>query len=412
MRHGSALFVASTAGSGALFLFHFLASRRLGVENYGVLASLLAFVASISFAASVGTAIVARFGAQYQALGEAGKLRRLNDLVVNASWATVAIGCLLAAALSGQFAAFFHVEGLWSLALTIALAALGIVLALMRGVQQGMQSFTALSVSQIIETAGKAALGAGAVIAHLGVLGVMLGQIAASVVSVVYIFVNTRARLHAVAERLHLDLRLLVRACAGIGGAYIALAVLITADVILAKHFLSARESGLYAVASFPGRAMATIMFVLPTMLLPKAAARASAGRPSLGLMRVGFGITAGAWLFALVAFYFFPGAIVHIIAGSAFADAAPLVFLYGCSAALFAFVSVAVSLRAGHDSFGFVVPLLIVVALEVVAIAYYHQSASDIVRVLIGAEAAALAVSLFGIWNLGLPRATDSRAS
>jgi O-antigen/teichoic acid export membrane protein len=148
VRQGSALLVATTAGSAALFLFHFLASRRLGVENYGLLASLLAFVALISFTANVGTSIVARFGAQYHATGELGKLRRLNDLVVKTSAIIVSVGCLIAILFSGQFATFFRAGDRWPLGLAVVLTAMGIVLALARGLQQGAQRFTALSVSE------------------------------------------------------------------------------------------------------------------------------------------------------------------------------------------------------------------------------------------------------------------------
>ncbi len=412
VRHGTALLVATTAGSAALFLFHFLASRRLGVENYGLLASLLASVALISFTASVGTSIVARFGAQYQATGEAGKMRRLNDFVLWVSIGIFAVGIAIAAVFRAQFAAFFRVEGSWSLSLTVVLTALGVVLALARGVQQGAQRFTALSVSQIIEYFGKAALGAIAVFAGLGVVGVLVGQIVASIAAASYTLGDTHKRFTVAAERLRLDPRKLLKACAGIAGAYVALAVLINVDVVLAKHYLSAREAGLYAVATLPGRALASIMFILPTMLLPKAAARASAGQPSHGLLRAAFGASAAAWLCALVAFYSVPVPIVYLIAGGAYTQAAPLVFLYGCSAAIFAFVSVVVSYRAGHGNFGFVLPLLIVVSAELIAIANFHKSAAEIIRVLIAANTLALVVSLYRMTMQAQPQDENARAS
>jgi len=404
IRHGSLLFVATATGSAALFFFHFLASRRLGVEAYGVLAALLAAVALISFTSTVGTTIVARFAAEFYALDDARRLRRLNDVVTMVCASIFICGCAVAAAFTSQLAAFFHVDTLGVVALTVILTTLGVVLALARGIQQGAHRFTSLSVSQIVESLGKAVLAAVAVFAGLGVMGALAGQIAASLAAALYTFADTRMHFTAPPEKLRFNLRRLLQTSGGIAGAFVGLAILINFDVVLAKHYLTSREAGLYAVATLPGRTLAGIMYFLPTIMLPKATANASVGKPAHKLLLGAFAVSAGVWLIALTIFYLVPVPIVHLIAGGAYTAAAPLVFPYGCSAAVFGLASIAVAYRIGHGNFGFVIPLLIVVSGELVAIAFVHATALGIIRILICANVLALLVSLYGITQLRRP--------
>jgi len=394
-RHGSWLFFATILGSAGLYVFHLVASRRLGPESYGVLASLLAIVALIAFSSAVGTTIVARFAAEFHAMREPGRLARLSDLVAWACAIILGLGGVAALALRTQIAIFLHIDTYAIVELTVILTALSIAVALLRGMQQGAQRFSALSLSQLIENVGRAGLGLAGVALGYGVRGALAGQALASAASLVYTFADVRLHFASRPEKMRIDLQRLFVTTLGIASAFFALAMLVHIDIILAKHYLSAYEAGLYGVATLPGRAITTVVAFLPVLVLPKSTARAAEGKSGTGLLLWGIGLAATFSLAGLVVFYFFPLQIVHVIAGGAYDAAAPLVFPYGCAAAMYGLASIAVSYRTGQGRFDFAFPLVLTVIGEVVAIANYHANAADIIRVLIVANGLALVVSL-----------------
>ena len=398
VRQGSWLFLSTLLGSAALYIFHFFATRRLGPDSYGILASMMAAIAFIAYFAQLGTTIVARFAAEFQACEDAGKLRRLLNLVLQSCLLVVAAGGIVAVVLRRPLAGFLHADVSGLVELTVMLTVSTVVLALLRGLLQGIQRFKALSISQFIEYAGRAALGIGGIVLGFGIRGALIGQVVGSLVALAYTFFDVNANLSATATRLRIDLRRLFITTRGIASAFLALAILINFDIILAKHYLNAHEAGLYAAATLAGRTMATVMYFVPTLLLPKATARAASGSDGHELLLSAFGVAAAFSLAALAAFYFFSNFIVLIIAGNAYSAAAPLVFLYGCAATVFGFVSIAVSYKTGHNQFNFAGPLLAIVACEVLAIAFFHTSAAQIIYVLIAANVVALVPSLYRI--------------
>ncbi len=396
------LFFATALGGVGFYFFRFFATRRLGVEGYGTLASLLAIVALTAFTSTFTTAIVARFSAQFHAAGERGKLRRLSTLVLMVSGAVALLGCLLALVASRRLALFLHGSAAAPVLLTIVLAALSVVLAILRGMLQGTQQFASFSLSQIVEGLGKAALASAALVLGFGIAGAVGGQVAAAVVAVAYTCLVIRRRFSAAPENLGLDLRRILARSAGIASTFFALAMLIEIDLILSKHYLAPHAAGIYSVAVLPGRAVATIMQFLPTLLLPSAAAHAEAGERGHPSLLPIMGFAGGVSLLILLVFYFFPRDIVLLIAGPHYMPAASLVFLAGIAASMFALSSIAVSYRAGFDRFEFAVPLIAVAIGEIIAITRFHQTPREIVFVLVGANAAALAVTLFRINDRG----------
>ena len=169
-------------------------------------------------------------------------------------------------------------------------------------------------------------------------------------------------------------------------------------DVILVKHYFSARDAGLYGAAALIGRAFYTVVSFVPTVVLPKASGTVAARRSPLPLLFAAGAVTLSCCAVALVLLRIAPNTVIVGIAGSKFLDAAPLVFPYGCATAALATANVFAMYKIGLHRFDFVGPLLVVMAGEVVSVVLRHRVLADVLQTIVVGHALGLAVV---IWRL-----------
>jgi O-antigen/teichoic acid export membrane protein len=380
-----------------LYAFYFVVSRQLGVEQYGTLSALLSGILLLSvLLATVGATIAVRFGAESSALGEAGKLRRLADVATNWSAGIVAFLVVLGVALRAPVAAFFHVGEPGLVELSAVATGLAIAVPIMRGVFQGAQRFDVFVSSLLIENVAKTGLGILGVTAGFGVVGAMAGYVAGLVVAVLYTYVSLRLTFRERPDRLRIDGARLAKVSAGIAGAIFGVTTLTYFDVILAKHYLSAQQAGLYGAAMLAGRTLYVVVSFLPTILLPKATARAATGEPAARLLYEAVGAAFALSAVILLFYYAFPAFVIHVFAGGAFTAAAPLVLPLGAAAAMLGTANIVISYKIGVHRFDFVAPVLAIMVCEIVAIAHFHASSGDIVRTLLIGHGLVLLATLY----------------
>lgn len=396
VKHGTLVFASTMLGSVFLYAFYFIASRWLGVERYGTLSALLSAILVVSVVGTIGTTIVVRFAAEFETLGDAGKLRRLSDVLAFGSVAIVALGALLGFALRAPISEFLHLDDPGVVVLSAVVTALGIALPMLRGIAQGAQRFGVFAVSTLVETIGKTALGGAAVLAGLGVPGSLAGFAVALVVAILYTYGSLRFTFRAKPDRMRIDLKRLVVTSGGIACAIFGVTTLTFFDVVLAKHYLSAQQAGLYGAAVLAARAIYVVVSFLPTILLPKATARATSGAPAARLLLQAVAATL-ALSGAILAFYaLFPSFVVRAFAGAAFAEAAPLVLPLGAAMAILTTTNLVISYKIGLHRFDFVVPLLTIMVGEFLAIARFHSSPIEIIRTLLIGHTLVLTATLY----------------
>ena len=82
VRHGALVFASTIVVNGLNYVYHFVMSRRLGVVDYGALASILAGLVIASVPATILTMVVVKYAAEFKAVGDRKRLRALGDRVV------------------------------------------------------------------------------------------------------------------------------------------------------------------------------------------------------------------------------------------------------------------------------------------------------------------------------------------
>jgi O-antigen/teichoic acid export membrane protein len=398
-RQGVLVFVSTTMVNLFGYAFHFVLSRKLGVEVYGGLSALLAGLTVCSVPASIVTTIVVKYAAEFRALGDARRLKSLvrrTASVMSVAAIAVALGGV---AVSDALAEYLHLFDRRAVEIALLILALNLLLPALRGILQGTEDFVSFSISIALEGVVKTGLAILFAYAGFGLRGVMFGWLCGSLVALGYTLAVLVTRYRAVElAPLFLDFRRLLITSAGVASATLCLTSLGFTDVVIVKHYFEPREAGLYGAASLAGKMLFFLVGFVPTILLPKATNLAASGREPLPVLLQAVAVVAVMAGTGLFIFSALPALVVGTLAGKAFAAAAPLVFPYGIATVLLAALNSVVFYKLGIHRFDFVVPLAVVALGEIIAISLYHASLVRVVETLIAGNALALVTALYRI--------------
>ncbi len=401
VRHSAIVFAATMAGNVFNYLFNFALSRRLGVEGFATLSSLVSFLMILSIPTGILTLVVVKYAAVYHAADDAQRVRRLSQVLLKWTGVGSAAIFIAGALLRTQIASFLRIQDNVAILLCLGIIAIGVMAPSVRGILQGEQDFVRYSISTLSEVFLKLVIAVSLVYAGFGVDGAMLGWIIATVCALAYTVWAVLRKHGAAADgtvRLALDLRRLLQTTAGVGLAAGFLTFISFMDVLLVKHYFDAHQAGLYAAVNLTGKVVLFLVGFLPAVVLPKAVAKNANGENAVPLLLQAAALTfliSGA---ALAVFGMFPVQVVRVLAGRDFIGAAPFVLQYDASMCLLAMVTLLVNYKIGVHRFGFLYVLGGVLACEVVGIALFHRTLWDVVHILLAGNIVAVVGCALGL--------------
>jgi O-antigen/teichoic acid export membrane protein len=314
------------AGIGG-FVYHAIAGRVLGPEIYGQVAFLIAVYAVGTAPALILIVVLARYTATLAARGEAGVhslLGRTIRLVAIPSLAAI----LLTTIVARPIATFEHLGS------TIPVLILGISIALIwqvaipRGILQGLQRFTALSLNLSLELVVRTV----AVVALLAAGYAVSGAMAAVLLGLMFAFglglYTLRDHFRGAGTRVHLRVMATFSLTAAAG--IIGVQILYNQDVILAEHYLPAHAGGIYGGLNKIGTILFFLTISVSQVLFPRVVEAVAKEQHPGRILLSSAGILALLGAGALVVFALFPNLVVGILFGPSFQDAVPYVFPVG----------------------------------------------------------------------------------
>jgi O-antigen/teichoic acid export membrane protein len=374
--HAAVTFVGLMTANVLGYVLYALLSRVLGVVAYGTLSSLLAIVQIVITPALIAQMVTAKLaaGMAHDPSRLAGLVRAIDGFAVRAALAAT----LALAALAVPIASFLHIPDPMLIVLTALSLCGAVALPFVRGILQGMSSFTAFALSNVLEAFGKAL--AGPLLGLVaGLRGALSGLAIGYAVAAVYTLVAARA--HGRGERVALSLRSVALTSLGVAGGVFFINLLLFYDVVLAKRYLDPHTVGLYGAAALSSRALYAVTAFIPTVLLPQAANRSALGHRTRWLFAQALGLTAAICVAVFVLYALAPRWVITTITGRAFAGGAPFLVPYVVATSALALANVVATYNIARGRLRFVVPLALVALGEIVAVVLRHRSAADLLQ-------------------------------
>lgn len=384
--------------NGLNYAFNLVMLRLLEPAAYGALGALLALILIGTVPGLAVQAVVARHTA-LRAGDRAAVAELWSRTLVAAAWLSAALGLLVAAA-APLLAAFLHLGSLGpALWLAANVLPLPLVSAL-QGMLQGVQRFGALAATLLLNAAVRLAVGVVLVLAGHGVGGALAASVAGSGLALLLPLALLRpVLLQAPAAR-----RRGWRAAAGgaIGAetgaaalAFLGLLLLTNMDLLLARHYLPPRASGLYAAGSVIAKIAYWAPQFVATIVFPRLATGGAARRRLLARAAA---VVAGLGAALLLVVAAAPGLAVALPFGDGYRGVGPDLPLFAALgtalalAQLLLFSGIAAGDRRVHRLLG------ATVAVEVALIAFGPHGS---VTAIAGAALASVGALLVAGWLL-----------
>jgi O-antigen/teichoic acid export membrane protein len=302
-------FFAGLAG----FAFQGLLANALGANGFAEVAPLISLFYLIQIPLFVVMAVAARYTAPLAAQGDQSRVNRgYRDLVMYTS--VVGFAGMVAFLLLMPFIkSFLNLPGYGPLVILSAAVPLCLLVGVGRGVVQGEERFVWLSGNFFLY--GMTTLGFLPVLLafRLRAVGAMVAINLAMVLCNLLAALSLRD-LPPAGHHERLPIWPLLRGALGASAGITAITLFYNFDVLLAKHFLSNQDAGLYSAMSLLGKILFFGTISISVVMFPRVAAIHAEGRRAHRTVNLSLALVAAAGGVVVAAYFLIPGQIVHIL--------------------------------------------------------------------------------------------------
>lgn len=387
------------------FAFQAVISHQLEPSHYGAVFAVITLITLIGLPASAVSLLMAREASQDRANGRnaaSGALLRDGNRILLVVGSALAIVLLTT---SPWLSSFLNVPIELLLATVVGIP-FTLALPLLLGELQGEQRFAAFS-SMAVGQAGLKLVAAVSFGLLFGPVGVVLGVSLAGAIS--YLIVRGLLR-----RKLGLEARWpwqsrAISYLTIVLPSTLALAVLLSADILLVKHFFPARMAGEYGAVAALGRAIFWGGSGIAAVAFPKMVFRESQGRTSsllllLSLCLVILGGGAGLAIITVGS-----RTLLRAFAGEAYLGGALYLPWYALGMTLLGAAAVLIATHQSRGKRMFLSVLVPIAVLEPALIVLFHGSLMQVILIL-DFMMAVLVLGLFSLYLVDQRRETSAR--
>ncbi len=372
---------ATVVGNGASFLLSMIAARVLTPAEFGALGALLGLNVIVATVAIATQALTARRVAvattdRHDVEGEAIRLSAIVGVLI------MVAGVLVSWPLGQLFT-------IPMLAVATGIGSIGFVVfgSAAMGIAQGREEHMRLSWAFIANQLGRAIGGLIGVAVLASVVGVGIGVFVGCAVgaAVAYQLICPRTWHPGVSRGVTIEFAHVVH-------ALFVLFTLTNVDVLLARYFLTADQSGEYSV----GVQLAKIAFFLPNAIVIVLFPKMTAGN-SRRAVYLAAGLTASLGLVVTAFSFFFGDFVIRILGGAQYTQLGSEAWLFALEGSAFALVQVLLYARLATQDKSAVIAVWVALAVLVAIVAgWRHSSVAEIVTTVVAVSLVLTFVGLF----------------
>ena len=355
------------------YLFHFSMARMLGPTDYGVLASLFAIIYFFSIPTETIQTTIARYTAVFNARKETGKIKSLMRRSIKKAWIFGIVGILIFLIITPWIKDFLKLDSIFSLILLSLLILPAILSPVVRGVMQGIKKFTLFGINSCTE--GLIKLGLAVLLVFLGfrVNGAIGAVIAASFIAFLAAFYFLKDIVDKKEE--YFDGKEVYKYSLPVFIAIICITFMYSIDVILAKHFFSEHDAGLYAVASMLGKMIFFALNPIAKVMFPIVSERKEKKEEYKHILNKALIVVGIISTIITVLYYLFPQLIISVLFGQQYLETQGIIGYLGLA---FAFMTLSYTLifynlSLRKNKVVWILPVFIV--LEIVLLSLFNSS-------------------------------------
>jgi len=379
------------------YVFQMSMARMLGPADYGILAVLMSFIYIFSIPSESIQTVITKYTSEFNAGKKFGKIRYLLSKGIRKSLLFASIIYVLLIPVAFFLSSYLKIESSLIL-ITFLFIFYVFTLPLIRGVIQGQKKFFGLGLSLIIESAIKVIFSIMLVIIGWRVYGALIGLFMGSTLALIISVFMIREVLSAKKEGD--EFKDIYRNSIPIVVSMIALTVMYSFDIILARRFFSPEIAGQFAFVSLIGKTIFFVSSAIGKTMFPMIAEDLEEGKKkSSKLFRKSILIVGMISIFALMLYFFWPREIIQIISlgSDQYLPSANILFILGVAYSFLSLCNIVLLYgisrnRLGKRSY----TLLIFAGLQLVVLFIFNNNTVEYSLALMFSN---LLILLYSVW-------------
>ncbi|MCK5380274.1 MAG: oligosaccharide flippase family protein, partial [Candidatus Latescibacteria bacterium] len=385
LKNSAFLFAAMMIANASNYLFQFFMGRALSVSDFGMMNALFSLLAITSVPAGTVQLVMAQYGARLGAENE----DRLWTLYLSAlKWVSLCavVGMAGFLLVSGKIAGFLNISSVTPVVLIGAALGVGLLAPVNLGMLQGLHRFGYVGGTTILGSVSKLGLGMLLVYVGWGVYGALaslslssLGVLGLSAFALRALCAPAKERRSGVSGREMFSYGLPAV------GASLCFMALTNMDMVLVRHYFSPEEAGMYAAAGVLGRVVLYAPGAIVLALFPMMARAHALNGNAFHLLDRGMLYAGGIAGAGAIGYALFPELFLRLLFGGKYADAAPLLRLFGVAMVPLSLMAVLMHFNLAQRRIRFLYSMVAACLLEVGLIGVYHANLHTIIWILLG---------------------------
>jgi O-antigen/teichoic acid export membrane protein len=375
---GSAVMVFGTnLANFFAYIYHVIIGRLFGPESYGELAATISLIGMIAAAVTFFSMVIIKF----VSAANKEEQEKLFGWFLSRALIIGAVICVIAFLLTNPISSFMHVDRK-IIVLIGPILLVTIVSLVFKAFLQGILKFKENVIVTNIEMVGRLLFALTFIYLGFEVFGAILGLLISGLVGVILGRLYLKNLQFTGFFDKSLDMGRVVSYSAPILLASVAVNSILSADVILAKHFFDAKDAGIYASIATIGRIIFFGTSPISSVMFPMVSQKQSKGEPYLKIFLTSLGMTLVAGGAALLLFLVLPGLVVGSLYGNKFADASGNIFWYGLFMLLFSLANVILNYYLSIGKTKLVFISVVAAILQIMGIWIFHSSIFMMIQV------------------------------
>jgi O-antigen/teichoic acid export membrane protein len=416
-------FIGSLFASVCSYLYHMFMGRMLSVVEYGELQSLISIFMIIFLPSTALTLVVTKYSSHHHDPNEFGKIK---SLLKNLNRKFAVVGFLIfftIAVFSRQIAVFLQLKSSIEVVIMSFVFIFIFLAAINRGILQGLHLFKELSFVFILETASKLVFGI--ILVWIG--WQVYGAIGAFVIGVILSYLYSFFPLKKIFSKSNFnnssclqsnpptplvrgasadsplvrgatffgrkglgdteitkeELKDLAKYAVPVFSSLIGIALLLSFDVILAKHYFSPQLAGAYGAISILGRVIYFATVPLVNVLFSISSKQHKEGENYQKSFLSTLAITSAIGAVVIFAYFLFPMFIIQMLLGEKYLYIAKYLGWYAIAIAMLSLVNLIINFLLSIKMVRCVYVVLAGVLFQVIGIVLWHGSIGNLIFVM-----------------------------
>ncbi len=376
-------FIGSMATNVFAFLFNLFVARRLSAIDYGIYASLLSLFSLIILIPQSFSTTIVQFATGYFSKNEKEKAKKLYKqatIFLTLLGIVFFVAILFATPLISNF---LHITNIWFIVIVGVLIIFSYINMINTSYLQGLLQFGFLSFVQALGALVKLLVGIVLVILGYGIFGALGAILISTIVTIIVAVIRLRFLFTPNKNKTIVNIWELVKYALPTMLTVIALSSFVSTDVILAKHFLSGSEAGLYAGLSLVGKVIFYFTGIIPAVMFPILIRRYTKGHAVHNTFYLGLLLVAIPSLLLTIFYFLFPNFVINLfLGGKQYLYAASDIGYMALFLSFYSIMTVMVNFFLSLKQTKVVFPVVLMALLQIILLFLFHHSLFQMITV------------------------------